>query len=254
MKKILLIILLTVPSIFLSAQDAKEIIKKSDELMQGETNYSEMTMQIVRPKWTRSVSFKSCSKGSDFSITLITDPANEQGQTFLKVKNEMWNWNPTISKVVKLGPSMLSQGWMGSDFSNDELLNESSIVADYTHEILTTETVSLKSCYKIECTPNSDAEVVWGKQIRWISKDTYMTLKTEYYDEDDYLVKTETASEIKTMDGKEMPTKFEIIPADEPNNKTIVTMDKIIFDIEVDESFFSQQTMKKGLSIEFQKD
>jgi outer membrane lipoprotein-sorting protein len=251
MKKVLLLLFFSVFGFISFAQDAKEIIKKADELMQGETNYSEMTMQIVRPKWTRSISFKSCSKGSDYALTLITAPAKEQGQSFLKVENEMWNWNPSISKVIKLGPSMLSQGWMGSDFSNDELLNESSIVSDYTHSILATETVSSKPCYKIECKPTTDAEVVWGKQIRWISKDGYMLLKTEYYDEDEYLVKTETASDIKTMDGKEMPTKFEIIPADEPDNKTIVTMDKIIFDISVDESFFSQQTLKKGLTIEF---
>jgi len=254
MKKVILISIFTCFSIFTYAQDAKEIIKKADELMQGETNYSEMTMQIVRPKWTRTISFKSCSKGSDYSLTLITAPAKEQGQTFLKVENEMWNWNPTIAKVIKLGPSMLSQGWMGSDYSNDELLNESSIVVDYTHKLLGSETISTKDCYKIECTPTTDAEVVWGKQIRWISKTGYMLLKTEYYDEDEYLVKTETASEIKTMDSKEMPTKFEIIPADEPDNKTIVTLNKVVFDINVDDSFFSQQTMKKGLTIEFPKE
>lgn len=251
MKKIITILSSLIISLTVFGQDATEIIKKSDELMQGKSNYSEMTMQIIRPKWTREVSFKNCSQGNDFAITLITAPAKEQGQSFLKVKNEMWNWNPTISKVIKLGPSMLSQGWMGSDFSNDELLNESSIVVDYTHELLGSETVSGKDCYKIECTPNSNSDVVWGKQIRWVSKTGDMLLKTEYYDEDMYLVKTEIASEIKTMDGKEMPTKFEIIPEDEPDNKTVVTIDKIIFDIDVDESFFSQQTMKKGLSIEF---
>jgi len=254
MKKISIIFTLIFISLFVFGQDATEIIKKSNTLMQGTSNYMEMTMKIVRPKWSRTVSFKSCSLGSDYGLTLVTAPAKEEGQTFLKSKTEMWNWNPTINKTIKLGNSMLSQSWMGSDFSNDELLNESSIVVNYTHKLLGSETVSTKDCYKIECLAKTDAEVVWGKQIRWVSKTGNMLLKTEYYDEDMYLVKTELASNIKTMDGKEMPTIFEIKTEEEPDNQTIVTIDKVIFDIKVDATFFTTQTMKKGLAIDFPKE
>jgi len=237
--------------IWMSAQTATEIVKKADDKMQGESNYSEMEMKIVRPQWNRTLSFTSCSKGKDYSITLITNPAKEKGQTFLKRKNELWSWNPTIERLIKLPPSMLSQGWMGSDYSNDDVLNESSVVNDYTHKIIGTETIERKDCYKIELNPKPTSLVVWGKQEMWITKTDFIILIVKYYDEDNYLVKTEKASQIKLMDNRLIPTVFEILPADEPQNKTLVTIKKNKFDISVDETFFSQQNMKKGENLKF---
>jgi outer membrane lipoprotein-sorting protein len=234
-----------VPAV-IQAQDAKEIVKKADAKMKGEqSSISQMTMKIVRPTWERTVSFKSWSKGTDYSMVLITAPAKEKGQSFLKFKREMWSWSPSINRMIKLPPSMLSQGWMGSDFTNDDLLNESSIVVDYSHKLLGKESVSGKSCHKIELIPKENAPVVWGKIILWITTDEYLQLKAEYFDEDNFLVKTEIGSEIKTMSGRVIPTRFELIPADKEGNKTILTMDNIEFNTPLSESFFTQQNMKK---------
>ena len=225
---------------------ATEIVKKADEKMRGEkSSESTMTMKIVRPSWTRSVSFKTWTLGTDYSLVYITAPAKEKGQSFLKRKNEMWNWNPAINRVIKLPPSMLAQGWMGSDFTNDDMLNQSSIVVDYTHAFSGNENISGKDCYKITLTPKEDAPVVWGRVILWISKNDYLQLKAEYYDEDGYLVKTETGSDIKTMDGRVLATRFELVPADKKGNLTIVTLDAIKFNVSLAESFFSQQNLQK---------
>jgi len=230
----------------LFSQDAREIIKKADEKMQGEeTSYSTMTMKIIRPAWERDVTFRSWTKGRDYSLALVTAPPKESGQTFLKRENEMWNWNPTINRLIKLPPSMMSQGWMGSDFSNDDLLKESSIVVDYTHKITGSESIDGRDCYIIELLPHEDAAVVWGKIIKWISKDDFLQLKSEYYDEDDYLIKTETAYDIKTMDGRLIPTRFELIPEEEEGHQTVVILDEIQFNKPIDDSFFSQQNMKR---------
>ena len=228
------------------AQDAREILKKADEKMQGEeTSQSTMTMTIVRPTWQREVTFKSWTKGSDYSLALVTAPAKEAGQTFLKRETEMWNWNPTINRLIKLPPSMMSQGWMGSDFSNDDLLKESSIVVDYTHTIIGKEEIDGWDCYKIEMIPLEDAAVVWGKIFKWIAKEEFLQMKTEYYDEDDYLIKTELAYDMKTMGGRLIPSKFELIPEEEEGHKTVVVMDDITFNEPIPDSFFSQQNMKR---------
>ncbi|MCF8371027.1 MAG: outer membrane lipoprotein-sorting protein [Bacteroidales bacterium] len=224
---------------------AKEIIKAADDKMQGKTNYAEMTMKVVRPTWEREVKFKSWGKDRNYSLTLITYPAKEKGQTFLKREQEMWNWNPTINRMIKLPPSMMSQGWMGSDYSNDDILKESSIVVDYEHSIIGAETLEGKECWKLQLIPKEEAAVVWGKIIKWITKDDYLQLKSEYYDEDNYLVKTDVASQIKMMGDREIPTYIEIIPADEPGKKTIVTIDKAEFDIQIPDDYFSQQYMKR---------
>jgi outer membrane lipoprotein-sorting protein len=224
--------------------EAKEIIKKAYDLMQGKTNTSTLTMTIGRPAWQRSISFKTWSKGNDFSLALVTDPPKEKDQTFLKRKNEIWNWVPTIQRMIKLPASMMSQGWMGSDFSNDDLLKESSIVNDYTHTLLGSEMSNGVDCYKIKLVPTPEAAVVWGSIIKWISKNQYFQIKSEYYDEDNILVKTESASEIKKMGDREIPTRFELIPADKPGNKTILEIKKATFDQPIEDSFFSQQNMK----------
>jgi hypothetical protein len=139
---------------------------------------------------------------------------------------------------------MMSQGWMGSDYSNDDMLKESSIVNDYEHTLIATETYNNSECYKIKLTPKPDAAVVWGFIIKWISKEGYFQLKSEYFDEDNILIKTETASDIKMMDDRKLPTRFEIIPADKPGNKTIVSIVYAKFSVALNDQFFSQQNMK----------
>ncbi|MGC9374655.1 MAG: outer membrane lipoprotein-sorting protein [Bacteroidales bacterium] len=228
------------------AQNATEIVKKADEKWNGEkSSHSEMTMKVIRPTWERTIEFKSWTLGRDYALTLITSPPKEKGQTFLKRKTEMWNWMPTINRMIKLPPSMMSDGWMGSDYTNDDILKESCMVVDYTHKITGSETIDGWKCWKIEMTPKEDAAVVWGKVIRWISKEEYMMMKSEYYDEYGDLVKTEFASDVKMMDNRKIPTKIEVVPSDKDNQKTVVIITNIKFNIDINESFFSQQNMKR---------
>jgi len=228
------------------SQNATEIIKKADEKWNGEkSSESYMVMTIVRPTWERTIEFKNWTKGKDNALTLISAPAKEKGQAFLKVGTEMWNWMPSIGRMVKLPPSMMADGWMGSDYTNDDILKESSIVVDFDHKIVGSETIDELDCWKIELIPHEDAAVVWGKIIKWISKDEYIQMKSEYFDEDEYLIKTEFASDVKIMDGRKIPGKIEIVPADKKNQKTVVIINSMKFNIPIDDSFFSQQNMKK---------
>jgi outer membrane lipoprotein-sorting protein len=224
---------------------ATDIIRKADEKFNGEkSSMMVMSMTIVRPAWQRTVEFKNWTLGRDYALTLISAPAKDAGQTFLKRGNEMWNWNPSISRLIKLPPSMMSQGWMGSDYTNDDILKESSVVNDYTHQITGEENIADRECYRIKMVAKDNAAVVWGHQIRWVDKTEFLVLKAEYYDEEGSLVRTETGSDIKMMDGRVILTKIVLIPATEPGNSTIILIKDVKFNIPVQESFFSQQNMK----------
>lgn len=225
--------------------DATTIVRKADDKMRGLTSYGVMTMTVVRPTWSRTVSMKSWSKGRDYSLLLITAPAKEKGQVFLKLKSDMWNWVPSISRMIKIPPSMMMQSWMGSDFTNDDLLKESSIVVDYEHQLLGFETMNGLDCYKIQLTPKPEAAVVWGKILAWIDKATYNEVKVEYYDENSELVNVETLSEVKRMGDRDIPTHLEIVPVDKEGHKTILDINDSVFDKRIDDSFFSQQNMKR---------
>ena len=246
MKKLFTLILLICASYPLAAQDAREIVKRANEKINGEkSSYSEMKMTIIRPEWERTLEFKNWTKGTEYALTYISAPARDRGQAFLKRTSEMWSWNPTISRMIKLPPSMMSQGWMGSDYTNDDILNESSVVNDYNHELEAEEEIEGRLCYRIKMTAKEDAAVVWGHQLRWIDKDDYLFMKAELYDEDGYLVRTELGKDIKTMDGRLIPTTLEIIPEDEEGYKTVVEIQKIEFNIPVEDGFFSQQNLKR---------
>ncbi|MGM0612651.1 MAG: outer membrane lipoprotein-sorting protein [Bacteroidota bacterium] len=232
-------------SVPLKSQDADAIVRKSDQKFRGESSQGKMKMTIVRPDWSRTIEMKSWSLGSDYYMVLITAPAKEKGQAFLMRENEMWNWMPSIERMVKIPPSMMMQSWMGSDFTNDDLMQESSIVQDYNKKLIGSEKVNGYECHKIELTPKEDAAVVWGKIVLWISKDEYYQLQAKYYDEFDELVQTMEASDIKTLGDRKLPAKMTISPTDKPGHKTILEFVEMEFNVDLNKSFFSQQQMKR---------
>lgn len=233
------------PCIVAPAQTATEIIKKADDKMQGTSNRSEMKMTIVRPDWQREITMKAWALGREYSLILITGPARDKGQVFLKRKNEMWNWQPSIDRVVKLPPSMMMQSWMGSDFTNDDLVRESSVVEDYTHERGPDSVINNQPVFRIILHPKPEAPVVWGKIIAFIDKKEYNQLLVRYYDEDDILVNTLTLSNIREIGGRVLPTRLEMVPAENPRQKTVIEYLSLEFDIGIKEDFFSMQNMKR---------
>jgi outer membrane lipoprotein-sorting protein len=202
-------------------------------------------MQIIKPDWSRELEMKIWSLEPDYSLVLITQPAKDKGTVFLKREKEVWNWVPTISKVIKIPPSMMLQSWMGSDFNNDDLIRQSSIVEDYDHELIAEENYEGYECYKIQMNPKPEAGVVWGKIITWISKKGYLQLRADYYDEDGFLIKSMIGSKVQKMGGRTIPTHWEMIPQDKPNQKTVMDYTKIDFNIDTKPSFYSQKNMKR---------
>ena len=232
-------------SLGLSAQppSASEIVTKADAKMRGNTSYMEMTMQIVRPKYTREISLKSWSKGDNLALVKITAPAKDAGQGYLKINKDLWNWLPSIDRMVKMSASVMGQSWMGSDFTNDDMVRQSSIVTDYTPKIIVEEQIRELPCWKIELTPKPNAAVVWGKIISWIDK-SYNIIKTQYFDEDNVLVQTMENFDFKTFGDRQMPSRMEMVPADKTGQKTVVLVSKAQYNQPINDNFFSQQNLK----------
>lgn len=224
---------------------AKEVVDKSYNLFLGKSSFSVMKMTIVRPNWERSMEMQNWSLGTEYYITIITSPARDKGQVFLKYHKDMWNFVPAINRTIKIPPSMMMQSWMGSDFTNNDLMKQNSIITDYTHEFAGNETLEEYDCYVIDLKPLPDAAVVWGSIKMWIAKKNFNMLKTEFYDTHDKLVKTEQTSDLKMMGGKLLPSHLEMISNTKPGNKTVIDIYHQEFDVEsVTQSFFSIQNIK----------
>jgi len=226
-------------------QTALEIIKKVDEMQRGESSYTEMKITTERPRWTRVMEMNAWSKGDKLALVLITSPAKDKGTVMLKRDKEVWNWIPNIERSIKLPPSMMMQSWMGTDFTNDDLVRQSSIVEDYSHKITGDTIIEGRNCKKLTLIPNETAPVVWGQINTWIDVEDYLQLKVEFYDEDGYLVNVMNSSNIKEMGGRMMATRMEMIPVEKDGHKTILETREAKFDIPIEEGFFSTQNMRK---------
>jgi len=228
-----------------SAQDAEQIIKKMEENFRGSNNISTMKMSIERPKYTREITMKSWNIGEEFSLIRIQSPAREKGVSFLKREKEIWNWMPTIERVIKMPPSMMMQNWMGSDFTNDDLVRSSSTIDDYDAEIIAEEEIDGHLCHQIKLTPKEGTDILWGKVLTWITIEENLQLRSEFWDEDDYLVNVIEMSGIKEMDGRTITTKMVMTPEEEDGLSTIIEFLEIDFDADIEESFFTVQNMKR---------
>tara|TARA_R110000765_G_scaffold424385_1_gene535087 strand:+ start:333 stop:1079 length:747 start_codon:yes stop_codon:yes gene_type:complete len=224
---------------------AKEIVERADDNMRGKTSEAVITIKIIRPTWSREMNMKAWSKGDDYSMILVTSPAKEKGTVFLKRMKEVWNWVPSIERNIKLPPSMMSQSWMGTDFTNDDLVKEASSVSDYDHTLLGKETIFNKDCYKIEMVPKPSAAIVWEKVVVWIDSIDFLQLKAEFYDEDGELVNIMNSGNVKELGGRKITSTIEMLPVDKEGYSTVIMYNDIIFDIPINDNFFTTRNMKQ---------
>ena len=243
--KLFLIVAFLLGTHRVKAQDGKEIVTRAENIIHGRTSQVDMTIKIVRPSWNRTMTLKAWSKGEDYTISVITRPAKDAGTVFLKRLHEIWNWLPGIERSVKLPPSMMAQSWMGTDFTNDDLVKASSRINDYTHKILGDTTMEGRNCWKIEMIPMPNAAVVWGKVNLFVDQKDYLELRIEFYDEDNRLVNILQCSEVRMMGGRTIPCKMEMIPADKKGQETIIEYTSAVFDKPMNDDFFTTDNMRK---------
>ena len=226
------------------AQDAETILERVDEKARGASSKSEMVVETIRPGWTREMRIKSWTLGDDYAVILVTAPKRDAGTAFLKRDKEVWNWVPSIERTVKLPPSMMMQNWMGTDFTNDDLVQESSMIDDFESEIIRTEIIDGREAWKIRLIPNEDANVVWAEIRTWIDKEEYVQLRSEFYDEDGWLASTLTFSDLRDFDGRILPGTMEMIPSDKEGHRTVIRTISTEFDVDLETRFFQTSTLR----------
>ena len=227
------------------AQSAREIIDLVDQLMRGESSIARITMDIRTENWDRSLTLRAWSLGSDYSLIRVETPQREAGTATLMADQEVWNYLPRVDRTLKLPSSMMAGSWMGSHFSNDDLVKESRLVDDFEIELDFEGERDGTEVWEFVLTPLPEAPVVWGK-IRWqVRKEDFMPTWTRYYDESDEIVRTMVFSEIRLMGSRLVPTVMTMEPADKPGETTVVTYHELDFDVDLDEDYFSLRNLRR---------
>ena len=247
MKKALIVL-----SIFISISNSKadnispeKILNNVDDLYRSNASHGILTLSVTTVNWQRTLTLEQWSKGEDKSLIKILKPKKEKGLATLRVDKNMWNYMPKVKRVVKIPSSMMSSSWMGSHFTNDDLVKQSRMAEDYTFSITFEGIKDGNEIIEVTCLPNKEAAVVWGKVEVVVYADDYLPLQMIYYDEDLLLSRTLEFTNIEMMDGKMIPTIMNMIPTDEPGESTTVKWEAVQFDVTIDDEFFSLRKLQQ---------
>lgn len=242
--------LVTIASIVIPLQassaepaDAKELVKLAMDHWRGVTSYSEMTMTIHRADWERSMLMRAWSEGDKLSLVRVIEPKKDAGNGTLLKDNDMWSFSPKINRIIKIPSSMMSQGWMGSDFSNKDISKSTDILDQYDHRLSEQSEVDGHTIYTIEAIPHEDAATVWGKEVL-IIRDDYVMLEEQFWDQDGQLVKVMRAREIAEMGGRSVARVLRMGKLDTPDEWTEMTVSAIEFDLELPIGVFTLSNLR----------
>ncbi len=213
--------------------------------MRGDTNQGLYTMAITTPSWSRTLELDVYTKGRDKVFIRILSPAKEAGTGTLRIENEMWNYLPRIEKIIKIPPSMMLQPWMGSDFANDDLVKQNSLVEDYTHTIVAEEEIRGHQTYKIELKPKPNAAVIWGKLYYWLRVDDNVPIRQEFFSERGELVKRLEYSDIEKVSDRVIPRTWHMTNLVKDGKSTRIFLKDVRYNEPVSDNIFTRSNLKR---------
>ncbi|MBT8407903.1 MAG: outer membrane lipoprotein-sorting protein [Deltaproteobacteria bacterium] len=223
----------------------RQILDKVDDLFRSRSSQALATMTVITTHWKRSLTLEMWSKGKEKSLFRILAPKKEKGTATLRSGNDIWNYLPKVKRVIKLPSSMMAASWMGSHFTNDDLVKESRMADDYTFKITFSGEMEGQEIVEVTCYPKPDAAVVWGKVLVRALRQEYLPLSIKYYDEDLRLARTMTFSQVSQLGGRLLPAVVAMVPEDKPEESTVIHYKEIDFDIDLKDDFFSLRTLQK---------
>ncbi len=227
-----------------TAQTAAEIVDQVDQLLRGRSSEASVRMEVVTEHWERSMEARIWSLGTEYSLIRIDAPAKDAGMATLKAGNDLWNYLPRVDRTIKLPASLMGASWMGSHFTNDDLVKESRIIEDYDIEITFEGSRDGNEVWEFTLTPKEETAVVWGRIVEQVRKRDMMPEWVRYYDDDGEVARTMVFTEFTMMGGRLVPARMVVIPADKPDESTTIIYDALAFDIGLEPSFFSLRNLR----------
>ncbi len=226
--------------------ELKKLIDKLDKLYRANTSFSELEITIVTPHWERSLSVEFWTEGLDKAFIHIKSPKKEKGTAFLRIDKEMWSFFPKINKIMRIPPSMMMSSWMGSDFTNDDLVKESTFLEDYTFKMIHPQNGKPDRVY-VEMIPKESTITIWAKIILEAEKDRLIPVQQIYYDEKGDAMRTLDFRDVKEIDGRLIPAVMEVIPLSEKKkgNKTTIIYKSAKFDLKLEKDIFSLRNLQR---------
>jgi len=224
--------------------DIKAIINHIDRIYRSDTSYSEMEMIVETPHWKRSMKMKAWSQGMKKTFITVLSPKKDRGISTLRKDKQMWNYFPKINKVMKIPPSMMMGSWMGSDFTNDDFVKESSMIEDYDSSFASPPE-SDSEFFHLRLVPKKQTASVWGRIVIKARKKDYIPVQQTYYDEKEKKMRVIYLSDIRKIGGKMIPAMMELIPLNKKGHRTKIIYKDAKFNIKLKKDVFTLRNLQK---------
>lgn len=221
-----------------------ELLNATDDFARGESSKATLQMQVKTPRYERTMTMEAYSKGTEKSLIRILSPTKDAGISTLKVDDNIWNYLPKVDRTMKVPGAMMSGNWMGSHFTNDDLVKSSRLSDDFEGQITTRPSDGPDAVYTVELTPKPDAAIVWGQVVVRVNAEM-IPVDVRYFEEDGALARTMSFSDVKNFDGQSIPSRMRLQPADDPDSYTEIVYTELKFNVALDDSDFSLQALKR---------
>jgi len=231
------------PAFAADVPTADELIRLAMNHWRGVSSYSDMTMTVHRVDWERTFSMQAWTQGEKNSLVRVTEPKRDAGNGTLILDKNMWSYSPKVNRIIKIPSSMMSQSWMGSDFSNKDISKSTDIIDQYDHTLVGTEEKDGHNFYTIQSIPHEEAAVVWGKEVVTV-RDDYVMIRQEFWDQDGVLVKEMNAFEIEEMGGRTVAKRMRMNKTETPDEWTEMSVNAIDFDVDLPDSIFTLSNLR----------
>ncbi len=225
---------------------AREIIDRVDQLLRGDSSLATVQMSVATEHWKRTMELRIWSEGTEKVLIKVLEPKKDAGTATLRVGDNIWNYLPKIDRVIRVPTSMMMASWMGSHFTNDDLVKESRLVRDYDISMAYEGDRDGVTVYEFSLKPRPEAAVVWGEITYQVRKADLMPVWARYYGEDGQLKRVMTFGDYRVLGGRRVPATMRVVPQDKPGEYTEILYKDLQFNPHLSEDVFSLRALRGG--------
>lgn len=240
---------LTTPTALAAQQPlppVRRVMDHLDDMYRAESSHARMRMTVVKERGTRTLELESWSRGDDDALVVIRSPAREAGTATLRTAEGLWNYAPRADRLIRIPTGLLSEAWMGSHFTNDDLVRETSYLDDYDAALSWVQRDGTRYL-QATLTPKPDAPVVYTQLVFLLTPDDWIPVRAEYFDRGE-LVRTMVFSDVRTVSGRKVPMRMTLQPADAPAERTVVEYLDLSFGVRLDADLFTHRGLRRVAS------
>jgi outer membrane lipoprotein-sorting protein len=223
--------------------DVDTLLARLDDLYRSKSSIARIEIQVTSARSTRSLRLKAWSRGEDESLIVIEAPPREEGTATLRAGANLWNYLPRIARTIRVPPSMMLGSWMGTDFTNDDLVKESSLRKDFEARIDRRSDTPPGWWIRLDVKPGVVGR--WAR-IDILVSDERLPIEERHFDRKGRLARTMAFDDVKTLGGRRLPLHLTLTPADTEGQRTEMRYLDVQFDVPIPDDTFSLSRLERG--------